>query len=241
MKNLSQYYKELDSIEDEDDEYFYQKILEDAMGGNDPNAFFVLGRLYLEGYNVGRDLGKAIKYFRIAYELTDELDSFRAITLLSKHRDEFILTAEIKRSFMSFLEYLSQRDKMVLIVLADEYGMGELTDKDIQKKMELYELAGEEGETFGYACLGEMYYKGEEVEKNYQKAYDYLIKSDDSISTIKEFYLGEMYRQGIIVNQDIKEAVKYYKRIVDKSDYRGDDKYSLALQRLEELEKSFKE
>ena len=143
---------------------------------------------------------------------------------------------------MSFLEYLAESNKFVLIVLADEYGSGELTDKDIKKKMELYELAGDKGETFGYAALGEMYYKGEEVEKNYQKAYDYLIKADDGRSTIKEFYLGEMYRQGIVVKQDIKEAVKYYKRIADQSDfYQGDENLDMALRRIKELEGSVEE
>ena len=235
--NLSEYYRELDSLDDDDKDIFYQKVLEDAMGGNDANAFFILGRMYLEGYGVSRDMWKALKYFRIAYELPNELDSFDAITPLNKHRDEYILTDKIKKSFMSFLEYLAERDEFVLIVLADEYGSGELTARDIKKKMELYELAGDKGETFGYAALGEMYYKGEEVEKNYQKAYDYLIKADDNRSTIKEFYLGEMYRQGIVVKQDIKEAVKYYKRIADQSDfYQGDENLDMALQKIKELE-----
>ena len=32
--NLSEYYRELDSLDDEDKDIFYQKVLEDAMGGN---------------------------------------------------------------------------------------------------------------------------------------------------------------------------------------------------------------
>ena len=236
MKELYQYYEELDALYD-DEEFFYQKVSEDAMGNNNPNAFFVLGRLYLEGHIVRWDVGKALKYFKIAYELSDELDPFEAITFINKYRDEFTWTKELKESYMSLLEYLSERDAAVLVVIAEEYGMGELVNKDIQKEIELYEFAGERGESFAFACLGEMYYKGEEVEKDYQKAYDYLIKADDNKSTIKEFYLGEMYRLGIVVNQDTKEAAEYYKKITNDKAYIGDEYYELASLRLEELEK----
>ena len=204
--NLSEYYRELDSLDDDDKDIFYQKVLEDAMGGNDANAFFILGRMYLEGYGVSRDMWKALKYFRIAYELPNELDSFDAITPLNQHRDEYILTDKIKKSFMSFLEYLAERDEFVLIVLADEYGSGELTDKEeveknYQKAYDYLIKADDDRSTIKEFYLGEMYRQGIVVKQDIKEAVKYYKRIADQ----SDFY-------------------------------QGDDRLDMALQRIKELE-----
>ena len=237
MKELDFYMENLADLEYDDEESYYQRILEDAMSNDDPNAFFLLGRMYLEGHFVGQDFEKAFKYFKFAHELSDgAMDLGVFMYCINRQRDNIVWTEAGKKSYMDFLEYLSENEEpSALIILADEYGFGETTEKNIQMKIDLLEIARRKGVSFASACMGEMYFLGEEVKQDYQKAYEYLLEADESHTTIKDYYLGEMYRLGIVVDQNEKEAKKHYENVVNMHKNFEDDHYQMALQRLKEL------
>ena len=101
-----------------------------------------------------------------------------------------------------------------------------------------YEKALEGGVDYANACIGELYYLGEGVEKDYKKAFEHFKKVKDQ--GLPYYYLGLMYESGNYVGKDLVKAREYYSKIVDEmpilGDY-GDYYYSLARQRLDELEK----
>lgn len=234
---LDFYLDDLDDLEYDDEEAYYQKVSEDALGNDNPNAFFVLGRMYLEGYYVNQDFEKAFKYFRFAHQYSNgEMDLGTFCQCIHNQRDNIVWTEAGRESYIKFLEYLSENDgPSSLIILADEYGFGEAVDKDIAMKIDLLETARRKGVTFADACLGEMYFLGEEVEKDYQKAYEYLLEANEKETTIKDYYLGEMYRLGIIFDQDENEAIKHYEKVIETG-IPMDDHYQKASARLKELE-----
>ncbi len=238
MNELDFYMEDLANLDYDDEESYYQRVLEDAMSNDNPNAFYILRKMYLEGRFVGQDFVKAFKYFKFAHELSKgKMDLCTFSLCVYNQRDNIVWTEAGKKSYMDFLEYLSRNEEpSALIVLASEYGLGEATKKDTQMKVDLLEVARRRGVTFANACLGEMYFLGEEVEQDYQKAYEYLLEANEKETSIKDYYLGEMYRLGIVVNQDESEAINHYKKVVNK--YKKilmDDHYQKALERLAEL------
>ncbi len=237
MNELDFYMEDLANLDYDDEESYYQRVLEDAMSNDNPNAFFILGRMYLEGRFVSQDFEKAFKYFKFAHELSNGKMSLGTFSLCVHNQRENIVWTEVgKKSYMDFLEYLSRNEEpSALIVLADEYGFGETTKKDIQMKVDLLEIARRKGVTFANACLGEMYFLGEEVEQDYKKAYEYLLEADEKETTIKDYYLGEMYRRGIIFDLDENEAINHYEKVLKHNSYIIDDHYQKALKRLTEL------
>ncbi len=83
------------------------------------------------------------------------------------------------------------------------------TEKDVLTAMKLYKKAGDEGDEFGYECLGQMYFEGKDIPADYEKAFKCFSKLENT-SPGSQYMLGEMYRQGLYVDKDMDKARACY-------------------------------
>ena len=121
------------------------------------------------------------------------------------------------------------------IYLGDQRHLGQYLDVDDDLAIKWYKRATEEGESFGYECLGDIYFARED----YKSAFE-CFSSVKKGTPCAKYHLGYMYEKGLYVEQDIQKAVEYYESIIysgDKYD-KIDDHYHLAKERLSGLDKS---
>lgn len=101
------------------------------------------------------------------------------------------------------------------IMMAEEYLSGENMPKDIEKAIELYQMAADGGEDFGNQSLGMLYYIGREVPQDYVKAMEYFTLTEKKKSPCTIYAMAEMYRLGQGVEVDDEKACELYKSIID--------------------------
>ena len=225
---------------DRKSEDYYQKVSEDALGNKNPTAFLFLAKMYLKGDYVRKDIEKGIKYLKFAYEYSDgKYGCGWGTKYLFDIREEILEYDRLKKCYIDYMEYLVKNgDYSAAIELAYNYD-DEMAPKNIQRKLELLNMAKDHDIEYAYDCLGEIYFLGEEVEQNYEKAYIYFTHDTEYESFVKSYYLGEMYREGLYVEKDTNKAKEYYRNIADNYHPYGrlDEHCEKARKRLAELEK----
>ena len=101
-------------------------------------------------------------------------------------------------------------------LLAHDYVYGKCGLKqDIQKGLELYHQAAEQGEWIAYSNLSEFYAKGEFVAKDDQKALDYMQKSVEAGHNGGALTLARWYFTGTNVKKDKTLAYEWLKKAVE--------------------------
>lgn len=123
--------------------------------------------------------------------------------------------------------------------LADKYRHGSGVLKDINKTVELVELAVEKGAEHACEFLGQMYYKGEGVPQSYTKAMELFEREDEDTDLMvgTRYSMAEIYRLGLTGVKDLDKAWDLYEDIVyDPIEYaKLDDCYSRACFRLAQI------
>ena len=151
----------------------YKYYLEAAINEKDLLAMEKLGRMYLDGAYPNLDYKKAFHYFTLAYDNGKEADYL--VGVIMEYIEKIYSDDEGKAEYKKYLEHIYDEGvSYKCIWIASEYLSGEVLEQDVNKAIKLYETAGEEGEPFGYDCIGEMYFLGEHVERDYEKAYEYF-------------------------------------------------------------------
>ena len=131
---------------------------------------------------------------------------------------------EVNERYISYLKLLVDAgSEVAMIQLADAYAHGEEVELNPKEAIKYYEMAADNGISFGYECIGMMYFEGSGVSQDFKKAYEYFLKNKKDMQIPATYALGEMYRLGLYVKQDLKKACKYYDRIASITDPRFED------------------
>lgn len=187
---------------------FAVKLFTEAANGGITVAKYKLGKIFLNGDGVEKDIPKAIEWLKQAAVEENEFAEYVLGRL-------FLKGEEVEKDIFAAEEYLlksaSRRNKYAAYLLGKEYLSGENFGKDAMKAVEYLELAAEKDFEPAEYILGKEYLRGENFPKDVQKAIDYLKRAAEKGFDFAEYELGKIYLFGNDIPKDAETALEYLK------------------------------
>ena len=206
---------------------FAVKLFTEAANGGITVAKYKLGKMFLNGDGVEKDIPKAIEWLKQAAAEENEFAEYSLGKL-------FLKGEEVEKDIFAAEEYLlksaSCGNKYAAYLLGKEYLSGENFGKDAMKAVEYLELAAEKDFEPAEYILGKEYLSGENFSKDVQKAIDYLKRAAEKGLNFAEYELGKIYLFGNDAPKDTETALAYL-----KSAAANGNKYAQALLMQREL------
>lgn len=203
------------------------KLFVEAASGGITVAKYKLGKMFLNGDGVGKDIPKAVEWLKKAAVEENEFAEYALGRLYLKGEavEKDAITAE-----KYLLKSASRGNKYAAYLLGKEYLSGENFGKDAMKAVEYLELAAEKDFEPAEYILGKEYLRGENFPKDVQKAIDYLKRAAEKGLDFAEYELGKIYLFGDDAPKDTETALEYL-----KSAAANGNKYAQALLLQKEL------
>lgn len=200
---------------------FAVKLFTEAANGGIAVTKYKLGKIFLNGDGVEKDIPKAIEWLKQAALEENEFAEYALGRL-------FLKGEEVEKDIFAAEEYLlksaSHGNKYAAYLLGKEYLSGENFAKDAMKAVEYLELAAEKDFEPAEYILGKEYLRGENFPKDVQKAIDYLKRAAEKDFDFAEYELGKIYLFGNDAPKDTETALAYL-----KSAAANGNKYAQAL------------
>lgn len=141
---------------------------------NNANAQTVLGSLYYNGKDVGKNMKEAVKWFRKAAEQGEPIAQNN---LGYCYFYGYGVQKNISLALFWFKKSANKGEVSAMMSLANCYYEGTDIKKDITQAIGWYSCAAEQGESTAQFIIGECYYKGEGVQKSKTKALEWFQKA----------------------------------------------------------------
>lgn len=187
---------------------FAVKLFTEAANDGITVAKYKLGKMFLNGDGVEKDIPKAIEWLKQAAVEENEFAEYALGRLYLKGE-------EVEKDVFAAEEYLlksaSRGNKYAAYLLGKEYLSGENFGKDAMKAVEYLELAAEKDFEPAEYILGKEYLRGENFPKDVQKAIDYLKRAAEKGFDFAEYELGKIYLFGNDIPKDTEIALEYLK------------------------------
>ena len=192
---------------------FAVKLFTEAANSGITVAKYKLGKIFLNGDGVEKDIPKAIEWLKQAAVEENEFAEYVLGRL-------FLKGEEVEKDIFAAEEYLlksaSRRNKYAAYLLGKEYLSGENFGKDAMKAVEYLELAAEKDFEPAEYILGKEYLRGENFPKDVQKAIDYLKRAAEKGFDFAEYELGKINLFGNDIPKDTETALEYLKSAAAK-------------------------
>lgn len=192
---------------------FSVKLFTEAANGGITVAKYKLGKMFLNGDGVEKDIPKAVEWLKQAAAEENEFAEYALGRL-------FLKGEEVEKDIFAAEEYLlksaSCGNKYAAYLLGKEYLSGENFGKDAMKAVEYLELAAEKDFEPAEYILGKEYLSGENFSKDVQKAIDYLKRAAEKGLNFAEYELGKIYLFGNDAPKDTETALAYLKSAAAK-------------------------
>lgn len=186
-------------------------------------AFYHLGNYFYEGIKVKRDVRLAIEYHTKSYEIGGHIEPIHQLIEIFEKDDDFkdetlasywkgIDEHEIPSNdaFPHFEKAAEKNHVKSLYFLGYYYLNGFGTTKNVEKAIQLLEVAADGGSHEALMELGELYFDGHSIKQNYDKALNYYLKAIDHNDKEALFKVGLLYDQGLVgEDSDIDKAFPY--------------------------------
>ncbi len=192
---------------------FAVKLFTEAANGGITVAKYKLGKMFLSGDGVEKDIPKAVEWLKQAALEENGFAEYALGRLYLKGEavEKDAITAE-----KYLLKSASRGNKYAAYLLGKEYLCGENFDKNTQKAVGYLELAAEKNFEPAEYVLGKLYLQGEEIGKNAANAEEYLLKAAEHGNKYAEYILGKEYLRGENFPKDVQKAIDYLKRAAGK-------------------------
>lgn len=192
---------------------FAVKLFTEAANGGITVAKYKLGKMFLNGDGVEKDIAKAVEWLKQATLEENEFAEYALGRLYLKGK-------EIGKDTISAEDYLlksaSRGNKYAAYLLGKEYLSGENFGKNIQKSVEYLKIAAEKDFEPAEYVLGKLYLQGEEIGQSVVNAEKYLLKAAEHGNKFAEYILGKEYLRGENLPKDVQKAIDYLKRAAEK-------------------------
>ena len=206
---------------------FAVKLFTEAANGGITVAKCKLGKLFLSGDGVEKDIPKAIEWLKQAAVEENEFAEYALGRLYLKGE-------EVEKDTIAAEEYLlkaaNRGNKYAAYLLGKEYLSGENFGKDAANAEKYLLKAAEHANKYAEYILGKEYLRGENFPKDVQKAIDYLKRAAEKGFDFAEYELGKIYLFGNDAPKDTETALAYL-----KSAAANGNKYAQALLMQREL------
>ena len=192
---------------------FAVKLFTEAVNGGITVAKYKLGKIFLNGDGVGKDIPKAIEWLKQAAAEENEFAEYALgrFYLQGKEIEKDAFTAE-----NYLLKAVSRGNKYAAYLLGKEYLSGENFGKNTQKAVGYLKIAAEKDFEHAEYVFGKLYLQGKEFRKDAENAEKYLLKAAEHGNKFAEYILGKEYLRGENFTKNVQEAIDYLKRAVEK-------------------------
>lgn len=173
-----------------------------------------LGRMYLEGRGVERDLASARKHLNVVLDArisgTDEMRAEAMQLIASFTEDNPLQQAQyfLKNTRDYSIDQINDQIRKIDSFLH--------LDKAKQLFFKLFLLNAQKGEASSQYQVGYWYLNGFYTEKDLEEAAYWIQKAADQKGPYAECKIGYMYEKGLYFNADLDVAEKWYKRSLRK-------------------------
>ena len=187
---------------------FAVKLFTEAANGGITVAKYKLGKMFLNGDGVEKDIQKAVEWMKQAAAEENEFAEYALGRL-------YLQGKEVEKDTIAAEEYLlnsaSRGNKYAAYLLGKEYLNGENFVKNVANAEKYLLKAAEHGNKFAEYILGKEYLRGENLPKDVQKAIDYLKRAAEKGFDFAEYELGKIYLFGNDIPKDTETALEYLK------------------------------
>lgn len=192
---------------------FAVKLFTEAANCGITVAKYKLGKLFLSGDGVEKDIAKAVEWLKQSAAGENEFAEYALgrLYLQGKEIEKDTITAE-----KYLLKAVSRGNKYAAYLLGKEYLNGENFGKNTQKAVGYLKLAAEKNFEPAEYVLGKLYLQGEEVGKDVATAEKYLLNAAEHGNKFAEYILGKEYLRGENFPKDVQKAIDYLKRAAEK-------------------------
>lgn len=187
-------------------------LMKEAKKDN-PVAYEMLGESYLFGTGVERDMNKAVEYLKKA--IAGKNKSAKITGLLLMGSFVYIPKGEYNKAYKSYTEASKLGSVSALEHIGEMYERGLIDGtKNIEKAMEFYRKAADQGNAFAYFRLGGIYYKNHK----YRKALKYFQSAHKlGERNVSSTMLGMIYGNGLGgIEKNYQKAAYYYEEAAMK-------------------------
>ena len=201
------YFWAKDLLDYENDGYSPHKaawLLEACAKRGNTAAKYRLGKMYLKGDEIEKDIAAALQWLSQAAEDGNEFAEY----LLGK---TYLKGEDVERDTIKAETYLRRAagrgNKHAAYTLGKALLDGDVLEQDISEAIRYLKQAADAGFKPAQYVVGKMYYKGEGAEQDLKKALEYLAKAADE-------YPNAAYLAGKICltdeEKDIEKALRYF-------------------------------
>ena len=187
---------------------FAVKLFTEAANGGITVAKYKLGKLFLSGDGVEKDIAKAVEWLKQAALEENEFAEYALGRI-------YLKGAEVEKDDVVAEEYLlkaaNRGNKYAAYLLGKEYLSGETFGKDAENAEKYLLKAAEHGNKFAEYILGKEYLRGKNFPKDVQRAIDYLKRAAEKGLNFAEYELGKIYLFGNDIPKDTETALEYLK------------------------------
>jgi len=183
-------------------------LVQSASAGH-PEALWVLGVMYRNGFGLDIDIDESVKMYR----LSSERGSLNGTNNLGfSYLKGIGVEIDLEKAFLCFEECSKHFHSTGINNLAFMYDKGLFVKKDVNYAIELYIKASELGSPVAMHNLAFMYLYGLSVQIDFDKAFS-LLRTSSNMGHIPSYNsLGVMYEFGKgSVPHDLPQAIKLYK------------------------------
>ena len=152
-------------------------------------AQYALGKIYLEGKHIPKDINKAIKYLTQSAEQENEWAAYQLgkIYLLGKD-----VPKDTEKAVANLTKSAEQGNQFAQYILGKIYLLGKDVPKDTEKAVAYLTKSAEQGNQFAQYILGKIYLLGKDVPKDRELAIKWLTMSAEQGNEYAKFFLDNM-------------------------------------------------
>ena len=170
---------------------FAVKLFIEAANGGITVVKYKLGKIFLNGDGVEKDIPKAIEWLKQAAVEENEFAEYALGRI-------YLKGAEVEKNIFAAEKYLLKSaghgNKYAAYLLGKEYLRGENFPKDVQKVIDYLKRAAEKGLDFAEYELGKIYLFGNDIPKDTEIALEYLKSAAAS---------GNEYAQALLMQREL--------------------------------------
>jgi uncharacterized protein len=184
----------------------------DAAQAGDAICQTMLGKLYAEGWGVGRDPAEAARWFRRAAE---QGDAFAALNLGSAYEHG----SGVRKDLDEAEKWYRQAAEKGLA--GAQFSLGRLlleADRDLKQAVKWFRPAAAQGLPPAQYALGLLYENGKGVRRNYRLAVKWYEAAADHGIAPAQSRLARLYEEGLGVESDLEEAYFWYRAALANAD-----------------------
>lgn len=188
-------------------------FLEKAFQKGEGIAAEILGRMYLWGLNIEKDIKKGVEWLKKGVSVGNAECMYRLATIYGSSESEWQSYHNSEEAVSLLNKAIKKGNTDACILLGKWYAVGINVDNDNQKAFEYYQLADKYGSNEGTSLTATCYRNGFGCEKDLDKAEKLYIKAADRGDVMAAFYgLVLNYEDGIFLWNE-----KNYKKYLEKA------------------------